>query len=393
MDLDQLVKAVDPARDVGVEWPDIERLIARERRRQPVAPISLSRTARSSRPAWLWLGVIALLASVLVLGIKVLPSSKSSDSTPKPGPGATTTMPAEMVGWASNSQIEVVSSTTGKVIRTLARDDGLYRGTVAVTVSRFGVVYFDEAENVDAVPTEQIREVPLAGGPVTILTKGHDPAISPNGELLAYLTYTDLSDAPQGIAVRNLLDGTTREWAYSTTMPDIGRLSWAPDSRSLSFTTTTPGGRKSSLILRAWVLDLDSASRSLARARQIPLPSDMAWVGYSSQTEGIGVVQHLGLTRSADWFEITQVVVSTGRIIKQLATFPGSLEVDNVYDGAEGTLQLDLSRSYLSIVEVGRGNGSLYRWKIGDGPIIPVATGIVTAGWVPSSPGATRAGG
>jgi hypothetical protein len=298
-------------------------------------------------------------------------------------------MPTEMVVLTNTAHLEVISTITGRVIRTLASDVALYRGTPSMTVSPSGVVYFDDAETVNGEPTERILDVPVAGGPITTLAEGHAPVMSPNGHLLAYLTYTDLSGTPEGIAVRDLLTGTTTKWAYSTTLPDIGRLSWAPDSRSLSFTSTAPGEHNTSpLVLRAFVLDVQGASGPLDGARQIPLPTGMSWAGYLNQTQGIGLVQHAGLNRRSNWFEISEVEVRSGRIVKRLATFPGSLAVDNVYDGAEGTLQMDPSHRYLSIAETGSGNWSLYRWKIASGPALRIATGVIAGAWVPVSAGA-----
>jgi hypothetical protein len=325
-----------------------------------------------------------MLAALLVLGFRALPSSKpNSGPVSKPTPNAATTVPAEMVVWTSNFRIELISSTNGHVIRTLARDVGLYRGTPRATVSLSGTVYFDQAQNINGVPTEQILKVPLSGGAVSVFTQGHDPQVSPNGRLLAYLTYTDLSNIPEGIVVRDLLTGAVRKWEYSTVAPDIGQLSWAPDSKSLSFTTVSPPLHKTSLTLRSWVLDVGSANRSLDRARQIPLPSGMAWDGYLNQTEGIGVVQHLGATRQGNSFEVAEVDVNTGRIERTLLNVHGTLAVDNSEDGAEGTLQVDPSGRYLSIIEVGSGHGTLNRWTIGDGPIVQITTGVLVAAWAP----------
>lgn len=386
MDVDQLVRAVDPARGVPVEWLNVDRIIAGAPIGRPRSSPSGSWIRRSRWPAWAWLGVVVVLAFVLALGIRVLPYSKPSGG-PASNPTRETTMPKELVVWTSSFHVEVISSTSGRVIRILAGDVGLYRGTPNLTVSPTGTVYFDQAETVNGLPTEQIVKVPLSGGPITEVAEGHDPVLSPNGHLLAYLTYTDLSNAPEGIAVRDLLSGTTRRWKYSSTLPDIGQLTWAPDSRSLSFTTTTPSVQKGPLILSTWVLDVESTNYSLEDARRIPLQSGVAWVGFLNGSAGIGVVQHRGLTSQGGWFEIMQVDVRTGRIVRRLADFPGSLAVDNAYDGAEQTLQLDPSRRDLAIAKVGSGHGSLYHWTIGGGPIVRIATGVVTAAWVPQSTG------
>ncbi len=134
------------------------------------------RQRRYRRPAWVWLTVIAMLAALLVLGFKQLPPAKPNGGpVSRPTPNGAATVPAEMVVWTSNFRIELISSSDGHVIRMLARDVALYRGTPRVTVSLSGTVYFDRAENVNGVPIEQIVSTPIAGGTVKVLAEGHDP--------------------------------------------------------------------------------------------------------------------------------------------------------------------------------------------------------------------------
>src|SRR5882757_4109659 len=99
-----------------------------------------------------------------------------------PGPAAA--MPSRVVVWTAGFKIEVLSSRTGRLIRTLAANVSLYRGIPTLAVSATGVVYFDDVRGAD----EWVLAVPLAGGPVTAVAEGRDPAISPNGRLLAYVT-------------------------------------------------------------------------------------------------------------------------------------------------------------------------------------------------------------
>jgi hypothetical protein len=70
--------------------------------------------------------------------------------------------------------------------------------------------------------------VPLAGGVVAVVARGHDPAVSPNGRLLAYETFTDITEAPQAIVVPDLVIGTSTTWQFATHAPEISNgLAWS----------------------------------------------------------------------------------------------------------------------------------------------------------------------
>jgi hypothetical protein len=237
---------------------------------------------------------------------------------------------------------------------------------------------------VGRTPNEQILSVPLLGGPVAVVADGHDPVISPSGNLLAYLSYNDITEAPEGIVVRNLLSGATRTWQGSNSLSLNTGLSWAPDSKSLSFATTT--ATKASEVLSASVLDLSSPNRSLDEARKIPLPPGMAWAGYLNSTQGIGVIQHVSLPNRY-WFELTVVDMTTGRTVKRLQTVPGLIGGGGLGAG----VQVDPSGRHLAVdVSDGSGHGNLYRWtvstdptRISAGPIL-VKDGVLSEAWVPA---------
>jgi len=351
---------------------------------------------RRRRRRWT-VGVLALAVSLTTVAVAMVARAPSAPRPTAQKTGALSqqphsAMPTEVVVWSNFGRIEVISSATGHVIRTLATDVALNRGTPQPTVSPSGTVYFDDAHDVNInVPDEQILSVPLSGGPVTVVADGHDPVVSPNGRLLAYLTYADYSsNGREGIVVRDLLTGETKTWQYSNTGPSVSAPSWSPDSESLSFTAVTASPNKRSETLGAWVLRVSTPSGSLDAARKIPLPTGMAWAGYLNPAEGIGVSQHWGPTRRSSTFALSVVDVATGRVMTRLPAVPGQLGVGNIYDGAEGTVQVDPSGQHVAVVEVGSGNGTLYRWTIGRDPIrisadpIQIATGVISAAWVPT---------
>jgi WD40-like Beta Propeller Repeat len=268
-----------------------------------------------------------------------------------------------------------------------------------------GIVYFDRGvEPPPSVPVQQIVSVPLQGGPLTVVAQGHEPVVSPNGRLLAYLADTDFTDAHEAVEVRNLETGATTTWQYPNAAADISGLTWTPDSRTLAFTATTPTPNKTGATLGTSVLDVSTHSGSLEAARPIPLPQcpspppwdfpgaprTMAWAGYLNETEGIGVCRRGSpLTGQSYEIELSVVAVATGRIIAHLPAISGQLDVGSVLDGSEGEVQVDASGRHLAIVEVGSGTGTLYRWSLGNDLLptsaepVRVTTGASSPAWVP----------
>jgi hypothetical protein len=175
--------------------------------------------------------IIGLVALVVTTGLFAL---FNGGRTPRPstghrgeptiaGPGSA--LPHEMVVWRGFN-IDVISSTSGHLIRTLATDIALFRGAPHPTVSPEGTVYFDRGvEPTPNVPIEQIVSVPLRGGPVTVVANGHYPEVSPNGRFLAYVADTDFTNAPESIVTRDLVTGATKSWGYASAGPDISQLS------------------------------------------------------------------------------------------------------------------------------------------------------------------------
>ena len=353
------------------------------------------RRKRRRRLAGVVMTVVLLIVTVTV--VVVIRRPRTPNTLPPTGLRPPTSnvpvsqIPPQMVVWSQGVaslggfSIDVISSKTGHLIRTLATDVAVNSGLPQPTVAPSGIVYFDNAYDVNSTPNEQILSVPLTGGPVTVVADGHDPVISPNGDLLAYLT-NDFTP-PEGIVVRNLVTGASSTWEAPNNSPFIAGLSWAPGSKSLSFTMTT--GTTASAALEASVLDLSSPSRSLDAARKIPLAPGVAWAGYLNATQGIGVIQHVvRFSNNRDWFELMLVDVTTGRIVKRLQTVSGQIGGG----GLGGGVQVDPSGRHLAVdVSNSSGWSNLYRWtistdpaRISAGPIL-VKKGVLSEAWVPGS--------
>jgi hypothetical protein len=296
-------------------------------------------------------------------------------------PGPVDAMPSQVVVWTGD-RIEVVSSRTGRLIRTLATDEGLYSGLPTLAVSANGVVYFDDARGT----REWVRSVPLAGGPVTTIAEGRVPAISPNGRLLAYVTDTDHPtgrDRPQAIIVRDLPAGPQKTWAFTSIDPDINSLSWSPDGRHLAFAGLTFVKNETVAVRFTQVLDTRSGG-TLDDARRMRLGQRVAWAGYLTVDTGAAVMLGPHGVIQAGPGSLVEVGVNSGRILRHLTSLPPQgLATANAVDGAEGTIAVDRTGRYL-LIAGGAGYSAIFRWTFGMRHPVTVATGAIRAAWAGS---------
>jgi len=294
-------------------------------------------------------------------------------------------MPSRVVVWTGGFRIEVLASRTGRLIRTLATNVGLYQGLPTVTVSPTGVVFFDTARD----QKQWIESTPLTGGPITTLGPGDMPAVSPNGRLLAYLPYTvkvyppntperDMKPTPQAIVVRNLATGTTRTWSFTSADTSISNMSWSPDNRTLSYTYLRWPKAPQLPFDTTQLLDTQSGG-TLTSAPPVPLPRGLMWAGFLTARVALAV------TSSADGLRQTlvAVAVSSGRVLRSLIKLSGQeLFTANAYDGPEGAITIDRTGHYVLIAGAGpHGYGEIFRWTFGARKLIALARGTIRAAW------------
>lgn len=285
-------------------------------------------------------------------------------------------MPSRIVVWTADSKIEVLSSRTGRLIRTLVTGVALTRGTPSMAVSPAGVVYFDSARGF----RDYLFSVSLAGGPVTTVAEGWEPAISPDGRLLAYLTYAYSDPSLPGaevIVVRDMRTGIRRSWAFSSHDRDITSLSWSPDGRYLAYAGDTYAANGTVAAQTAQMLD---ARAPLYVARIIPLRK-LAWAGFLTAQAGLAVMvdRHGAILARAG---VVAVSLPSGRVIGRLTSLPPPrLATSNAADGTENTITADRSGRYLLIAGVGRGTGEIFRWTFGMPQPVLITTGALAAVW------------
>jgi hypothetical protein len=182
----------------------------------------------------------ALLAGGVAVGVG-LQRAGSVPTVNPPQPPITSPLhqaapPESFVAWvhggagADSADLAVVSTATGKTIRSLAPATDPY-----FTVSRDRRwVYFQSTS-----PSQGIYRVPYAGGTVEKVTDSADStelAVSPDGSKLVW----EVADGNRpALRVRDLASGTERVLQVPGPLsgPNIisrGRWAWSPDSRQLA---------------------------------------------------------------------------------------------------------------------------------------------------------------
>jgi hypothetical protein len=310
--------------------------------------------------------------------------------------------PEDIVGWTSASKLVVLSTHSGRVVRTLATNVSILApGIPNVSVAPDGTVFFESAEpsaeNTDVDRGDQIFSVPIAGGPVRDLGSGSDPQVSPNGKSLAFIAPEPAGGVgeapylvpPVGIDVASLLSGSigrvrTLEPGPAQSNQGASALSWSSDSRQLSFNLLDP----STNITTAWTLS-PGVSTSLALATQIPIHrSELTWNGYWGEDKngsnvGLGI-----LHPKTGAQEVVTVNPSTGRVIDRLFSLRGV--ISSLFSSSvigDGTGSNVLVAGVIPLVggsPTTSGAVHLYRWRVGDGAPTKLAQQILVASWGPA---------
>ena len=209
----------------------------------------------------------------------------TASTTPTASPSPTTTptpaVPAQAVAVFYGNEttndddaIVVISTATGKVIRTLEKADpgrpsGSFTPDIALSPDRKTLYFVRTGENFGCDQT--IMSVPVAGGQKRVVAQGHSPALSPDGRFLAYSgkgTGPNCDHHP--LVVRELDSGDERRWTWAAEDPEdvyesggAYGLSWAQDSKSLAFYRNVGDPQ-----WETWVLDA-TQGRTLLDAKKV----------------------------------------------------------------------------------------------------------------------------
>jgi hypothetical protein len=334
------------------------------------------------------------------------------------GPALSTGTPREIVGWTSSHKVVVVSTATGRVVRTLASNVAIFApGLPNVSVAPGGTVYFESAEPTtsnEAIDTgDQIFSVPITGGAARDIAAGSDPQVSPNGRFLAFISPDPAGPAgeapylvpPVGIDIATLSSaGTITQVLTLSPGPaqlnqGASDLSWSNDSDQLSFDLLNP----STNVTTSWtaaVAGTDSGSDSLAAARQIHLrDAGLTWNGYWGRTQR-GAARGLGvLTSASGRQEVVTINPSTGRVVDRLfaapadvctATFPSEAGGCNsdfsnqvIGDSTGSSVLVSGAIPFVDGTPTTSGKALLYRWSVGAPAPVRLTPQVLVATWGP----------
>lgn len=281
----------------------------------------------------------------------------------KPNPSSHD-MPARLVV-VRGGRLQVLSSTTGRVVRTLVSSDVLPQG---ISVGPDRRVFFSRGSSEPcAEDAPEIGSVAIQGGAVRHIGFGFAPQVSPNGRTVAfevpfcddrrgtiYLTYLDRKGIPIGTDT-----GPNRQG-----FPQ----SWSPDASGLLFDNTLPSG----------VLQTSRWNRNSLESSLVPLPEN-SYLAFDIGDSGyIGAARQQANSR----FTVIAVNPETGKIRRTILVPP---------DQIEGTLRADSSGRHLLFVTLGPGakEARLWRWSPGERATVlaKVSSGGLTAAWIDDASG------
>lgn len=292
--LEKETRGVTPAAE---SWAHLAAKIARDRIRR-IWFVALGAAAILSISV---LGIYAAMQQTTLLNVgpaapespqpPIEKTSPSPSPVVSPGPlpdGA----PKSFVGIDTEGRILLLSSEDGAVIRELARKKEPTTNstfTDRVELSPDGkYVYFDELDNLDKPMCKiRIKRVSLeARTPELIAARGTNPAISPDGKSLAYIT--GKSDCyGRTLVIRDLSSGKERRWSQAEDIPEYSLehdallgLKWSPDSRYLLYGLSSEDGTQTVLFDPSIERDLDDPKRVL------PVEEGHIWNGLEWRAKG-----------------------------------------------------------------------------------------------------------
>jgi hypothetical protein len=148
------------------------------------------------------------------------------------------------------STLLIIDADTGAIVRTVmihGSTSNISDPVAALSVTPSGNAVYLERWAARRCQNSAIVKISLiTGKQTTVITHAMDPALSPNGKLLAYAaTAKPPADFPDWCAtgrtyVRNLVTGVSRSWAITThprknrSREFINDLVWAPDGNRLA---------------------------------------------------------------------------------------------------------------------------------------------------------------
>jgi hypothetical protein len=353
------------------------------------------------------------------------PTTESSNPTSKP----TLTVPTgeAILALTNSGSLEELSYPSGRIIHEVASPDQVRRcfgpiepgGCADTEPPLFGasLAYSQQTRTAYLSLGQEIDVYPLDGSPPSYLTSGWDPAVSPDGQTLAFQPEPGVEPGKAVVGLRDLATGTSRMVVIpaATVAAEAGLplpntvedtvttgLSWAPDSRHLAVTISMSFGLNAANTIGTTffeVVILDTQEPLSATNPKLVGPLASSMTNLRSPSDGQGWNQ-------AIWYPQANrlIVIHESPDLNDCigtATEPMNLAVVDPQNGSSSTVQLAQPAhsgpitmwacpgKLLSIdpdgrlLLIGKGLPRLEEWNVKSAPstLTLVATGVTAAAW------------
>ncbi len=232
-------------------------------------------------------------------GTSGAPHSTAASPAPPATKGAhpvsqTTARPPAMAGVTAGGALVLLSSATGAPVRTLV-PNGVIGDEISVSAGG-QTIYFSRRHGC----VDDVESVAASGGAPTLLSTGSLPAISPDGNTLAFARQPTLTrhctpgqgdlSAQYSLVTRTLSTGVERVYpmlppGQSGGLPaPISHLSWAPDGTELAVSIAAIQDNEGWQIM---LMDTATAQNYLGGTGDTPVPVTGPERGRSYWREGV----------------------------------------------------------------------------------------------------------
>lgn len=336
------------------------------------APVVLSATSSElSAPTGAWLtSHCPDVASVTALGgTNAISQPVRTQAVDAGNACAEVTAEETAVALTRDGDVAVVDAGTGEEVRQLldgvATEDPA-KNDVAVTPDRDAA--FVTRPGGATEPTDIVR-VPVAGGEAEVVaTDASSPAVSPDGETLAYIVHRGGVGEPDPRIVRRDLS-SGEEVTLDSAGGDlhyVSELAWTAGGERLAFTV-------GEVITSVYAIDADATS--MARATKLgparDRGADRRWTAVSAFEQGLAVTEMCcDIPGDRRWRVLD---VDSGGGVHGTLIADGRFEATHLDSNADGS-------ALLAVTAGGPDGGTLHRWN-GAGQPHAITGGVVAAAW------------
>lgn len=342
----------------------------------------LATPTRSDPRSRVLVGIAVVLAAALVGAVLLAirePASRHEPAGPLPAG-----MPRRIAAVTTDGRLVLLDSRDGRILRTLAHDVAVFRGTPELAASPDGSsVYFTSVDRTTHTPPgcetagqETVYSVTVDGSRNDVIARGRTVAVSLQGRVASSQDHQLCATGPGSLRISR--QGAPRWVGPGPGDPELVLfdLRWTDDGGTLTFnsagagtTTSQPRGGEQPYALTV------ATARTASDARCVCATSGAAVYGSFGTSPGfLGTVPSGTTPRYAEDAVVLRDDGSVERRLFHWNADIGSLHSDRRGDLAMISPAADNGRSSVD---------ALYRWSPGDRQPVKLRDGIVAAAWVP----------